>query len=279
MIMERELCIVHANCQGEPLIDRLNLCPEFAERFECRLFTNYVREPIPDADLARCSLFLYQYLGPQWKELASETLLGKLPQTARSLCIPNMFFKGYWPTWSGKAGFDYRCELLDGYIDRGLSEDEAILLYLRTNLAAKYDLDAQLRETLRLERERESHTPIKYMDLLEERLGTERLFNTVNHPGPRLMNHAATAILRELGLPEPDKTTLAALGDPFPEFEQPIHPSVAAHFAWPFANPQTEYRIYGRKLTFARYAANYVLARKAGTTDFIAFLQGADIKI
>lgn len=276
--MGRELCIVHANCQGEPLIERLNLCPEFAARFSCRLFTNYVREPIPDRDLVRCSLFLYQHLGPHWNELASDALLSKLPKSGRSLCVPNMFFKGYWPTWSGKGGFDYRCELLDGYIDRGLSEDEAILLYLRTDLAAKYDLDEVLRETLRLERGREALTPVKYMHLVEERFGAERLFNTVNHPGPLLMDHAAAGVLRELGLPVPDPDEFAALGDPFPEFEQPIHPSVAAHFGWGFAGPRTEYEIYGRKLTFARWAANYVLARKAGVTDFIGFLQGVDVR-
>jgi hypothetical protein len=273
--MDRELCIIHANCQGEPLLERLNCCPAFRERYECRLYTNYVREPIPDADLARCSLFLYQHLGPDWGELASESLMGRLPVHARALCVPNMFFKGYWPTWSGRAGFDYRCELLDGYIDAGLSTDEIILLYLRADLAAKLDLEALLRATLTREREREAHTPIKYMTLIEERFSREPLFNTVNHPGAMLMDHAARGVLRELGLSGPDEDGLAALGDPFPDFEQPIHPSVAAFFGWDFAGPGRQYEVYGRKMSFAAWTANYVHARQHGITDFIGFLLGA----
>ncbi|WP_207261795.1 WcbI family polysaccharide biosynthesis putative acetyltransferase [Desulfovibrio sp. Huiquan2017] len=272
--MARELCLIHANCQGEPLQARLDCCPAFRERYECRLYTNYVREPIPEADLTRCSLFLYQYLGPTWGELASETLIGKLPDHARALCVPNMFFKGYWPTWSGRAGFDYRCELLDGYIDAGLTADEATLLYLRANLVTKLDLAALREGSLRREREREALTPVKYTSLIEEFHGREQLFNTVNHPGARLMDHAARGVLRELGLPRPDADALAALGDPFPEFEQPIHPSVATFFGWDFAGPGRRYKVYGRRMTFAAWTANYVYARRHGVTDFIGFLQG-----
>ncbi|WP_319583275.1 WcbI family polysaccharide biosynthesis putative acetyltransferase [uncultured Pseudodesulfovibrio sp.] len=274
--MNRELCLVHANCQGEPLLERLNCCPAFRERYECRLYTNYVREPVPAADLARCSLFLYQHLGPDWGELASASLMTKLPDGARTLCIPNMFFKGYWPTWSGRAGFNYRCELLDGYIDAGLSTDEVILLYLRADLAAKLGLNALMQATLQREREREAHTPIKYMPLIEERYGQESLFNTVNHPGATLMDHAARGVLRELGLPEPDAVDMSALGEPFPEFELPIHPSVAAFFGWHFAGPDRRYEVYGRKMSFAAWTANYVHARQHGVTDFIGFLQGAE---
>jgi hypothetical protein len=277
--MTRELCILHANCQGEPLLKRLETCPAFADRYETRIFTNYVREPVPDELLGRCSLFLYQFLGPEWDGLASETLLAKLPETARSLCIPNMFFKGYWPLWSGRKGFNYRCSHLDEIIDLGLPPEEAVLLFLRQEPGKKYDLDGLLAETLRQERAREAHTPVKYVDLLEANYGKMRLSNTVNHPGPLLMDHAAAGVLQQLGLPAPDPALLEELGDPFPEFEQPINPKVAAHFGWDFGGPDTEYEIYGRKLTFARYAANYVMARTAGITDFIGFLQGQHIAI
>ncbi|WP_272699257.1 WcbI family polysaccharide biosynthesis putative acetyltransferase [Desulfovibrio sp. Fe33] len=273
--MTRELCIIHANCQGEPLAARLGCCPEFRARYECRMFTNYAREPIPERDLARCSLFLFQHLGSDWGELASERLVAMLPIKARALCIPNMFFKGYWPTWSGREGFNYRCELLDGYIDAGLSFDETVLLYLRSDMAAKLDLAGLLAATFRRERKREDLTPIKYLRVIEERHAREQIFNTVNHPGSLLMDHAARGVLRELGLPGPDEDALKALGDPFPEFEQPIHPSVAAFFGWDFAGPDREYFIYGRKMNFARWTANYVHARQNGVTDFIAFLQGA----
>jgi len=277
--MTRELCILHANCQGEPLLERLETCPAFADRYETRIFTNYAREPVPDELLGRCSLFLYQFLGPEWDGLASESLLAKLPKSARSLCIPNMFFKGYWPTWYNRAGFNYRCSHLDEVIDLGLPSEETVMLFLRQDPGERYDLDGLLAKSLRQERDRETHTPVKYVDLLEANYGKMRLFNTVNHPGPLLMDHAAAGVLNQLGFPTPAPVLLEDLGNPFPEFEHPINPKVAAYFGWDFAGQDTQYEIYGRKLTFARYATNYVMAREKNISDFIGFLQGQYINI
>jgi hypothetical protein len=277
--MTKELCIVHANCQGDPLVERLRLCPEFADRYECVLITNYTREPVPADLLSRCSLFLYQRLGPKWDELASESLLEKLPSDARSLCVPNMFFTGYWPTWSGATGFDYRCSLLDELIATPLPVEEIVLLYIHTDMAAKFDLLSMVIDTLERERQREAHTPVKYLDIISRDYRSEQLFNTVNHPRKRLMNHAASGVLRELGFTAPDAAALDALGEPFPEFEQPINPKVAAHFGWDFVGPDRLYEIYGRKMNFSRWVSNYVFAKKAGVKDFIGFLQGDDIAI
>lgn len=276
--MGKELCIVHANCQGEPLIERLMTCSDFSNQYECVLFTNYTREPVPDEVLGKCSLFLHQYLGPKWNELSSENLTGKLPANAKSLCVPNMFFTGYWPTWSGKAGFDYRCTYLDELVDMGLPPEEIVMLYLRADFASKFDLLEIVSASLNRERERQKHTPVKYLDVIIDNYRDVRLYNTVNHPGSLLMNHAAHGVLEHLGF-KADEEALKAVGEPFPEFEQPINPQVANHFGWYFAGPEVEYNIYGRKMTFARYVANYVMARKAGVTDFIGFLQGDQVAL
>lgn len=277
--MGKELCVVHANCQGEPLLDRLRACAGFDARYECVLFTNYVREPVPDEVLAGCSLFLYQHLGPGWDELASDRLLSKLGPNARALCLPNMFFKGYWPLWSGEPGFDYRCAHLEEFISLDLPPEETVMLFLRAEVGRTHDLDALFARSVEVERQREAHTPVKYVDLILEHWRERRLFNTINHPGAMLMNHAANGVLRELGFDPVDGTSLEALGEPFPEFEQPVNPKVAEHHGLAFGGPDQEYFVYGRRLTFARYVANYIIARQAGVTDFIGFLQGDQIAI
>ena len=277
--MGKELCIIHANCQGEPLIKRLTACPEFSGRYKCLLVTNYTREPLPDETLEKCALFLYQHLGPGWNDLASQVLLDKLPPTAQHLCIPNMFFKGYWPLWSGKVGFDYRCSHMDEIISKGLPPEETIMFLLHSNVAAWYDLPVLMEETIELERNRAAHTPIQYLDFMIENYGTEQLFNTINHPRAALINHVAKGILTELGFELPDDATLNAIGEPFPEFEQPINPKVAKFFGWNFGGSDALYEIYGRKMNFARYVANYVVARRDKVSDFIGFLQGNNIAI
>jgi len=277
--MNKELCIVHANCQGEPLIERLKTCPEFSERYDVTLFTNYTREPIPAETLGRCSLFLYQYLDDKWNELASNALLKNLPESTTHLCIPNMFFKGYWPLWSGAQGFDYRCRHLDDFIAKKLPPEETILLFLHSDITTIYDLIDLVGQTIEQERGREARTPIKYLNLLIENYRDQRLFNTINHPGSFLMNHVARGILTHLGFESLNENAMESLGEPFPEFEQPINPKIGHFFGWNFAGADTQYEIYGRKMTFARYAANYVMARQANISDFIGFLQGNYIGI
>ncbi len=270
--MKKEFCIVHANCQGEPLARLLLKSPDFKSRYRVRTYTNYTREPIPEMELSSCGLLLYQHLDEKWGELASGVLLKKIPDQAAALCIPNMFFKGYWPLWSGEPGFDYRDILLDRLLDQGLGKTEILHLYLRTELAAKYDLERLFTESLDHERNKESHTPVKYVDLILDRYKGEMLFNTVNHPGPMLMAHAASEVLEALGL---DSSVLKeeTADDLFPEIKLPIHPLVAGRLGLDFGGPGTRYEVYGKERTFEEYAEAYVDCRMLGVDDFIGYLR------
>lgn len=273
--VEKRLALLHANCQGEPLAAALCASPDFAGCFTPRVYLNYARQEIPQADLDACGLFLYQHLGPEWGPLSSEALLARLPAGCPSLCIPNMFFRGPWPLWSGAPGFDYRDELLDALVDTGLPAQEILRLYLAMPLEKKYDLDARLRDTIRIERQREERTPVKYLDHVLEHWRTRPLFLTVNHPGAELLRLSARGILRELGLAPPRQVAIPPLGGYYADFELPVHPQVAAHYGLAWAHAGTSYRTYGKARTFAEYAATYVCCRMAGLTDFIGYLRAA----
>lgn len=277
--MGKQLCIVHANCQGPPLLDRLRTCPPFVEQYDCELYTNYIKEPVPEEKLAACDLFLYQFLGPQWGDLASASLLDKLPETTRHLCIPNMFFKGYWPFWSGEPGFDFRCTHLDDIIAKGLPPRETAMLYLHSDVTRKFDLLDMVSKTIEQERTKEERTPVKYVDVLVANYREQRIFHTVNHPGRLLLDHVARGVLEHLGFEPPEQAVFDELEDPFEDFEQPINPRVANHFGWDFATAETEYRIYGRQMSHARYVANYIMCARAEIADFIGYLQGEYIEL
>ncbi|MBO5490639.1 MAG: hypothetical protein J5960_04330, partial [Desulfovibrio sp.] len=94
--MSQALCLLHANCQGDMLLPLLENSPAFARRFRVRRYVNYTQEAIDAQDIARCSLFLYQRLGPKWGELSTGQLLQRLPQSCLPVEIPNLLFKGYW---------------------------------------------------------------------------------------------------------------------------------------------------------------------------------------
>ena len=82
------LCILHANCQGGPLRRLLLASAEFSKRWNILHITSYDRTPVPADALEHCELFLYQHLGPQWGDLASENLLARLPDNAKSIRLP-----------------------------------------------------------------------------------------------------------------------------------------------------------------------------------------------
>ncbi len=283
--MDKRLAILHANCQGPPLAEILLASPEFARSHAPRVFLNYARQDIPEADLAACGLFLYQQLGPEWGELSSAALLSKLPAGCERLCIPNMFFRGPWPLWSGAPGFDYRDVYLDHLLELGLPRRDILHLYLSTPLERKYDLDALLAETVARETQRQAHTPVKYLEHVLEHWRERPLFLSVNHPGPELLALAAAGILRHLGLAGPDPARLAhatALGAGYADFELPVHPQAAAFYCLGsgglgsgglgYGGEGQVYNVYGRGKTFAQYAAAYVDCRLAGIDDFIGYL-------
>ncbi len=151
----RSLCLIHANCQGDPLAALLAASPQFAERYEIRRYTNYLRERIAPAELSGCGLFLYQHLGEKWDDHASDRLLAMVNPAARVLRLPNMLFTGYWPFWTNKSPMDFGDAFLDRLVSMGLSMAEILHVYLHGDIAAKYDLDAMLRHSLAVERDKE----------------------------------------------------------------------------------------------------------------------------
>ncbi|EPR44689.1 hypothetical protein dsx2_1317 [Desulfovibrio sp. X2] len=268
-----QTCLIHANCQGEPLARLLLAQPGFAARHRCGVVLNYTREEVPAEALSTCGLFLYQHLGPEWGELSSAALLSRLPPGATSLCIPNLFFKGYWPLWTSAPDFDYSDVLLDALLERGLSRAQVLHLYLRTDPAKYCDLDALAAASLEHERRKEAHTPIKYVDLILCRYRKEHLFFTVNHPKKALLRHVADGVLAHLGLPPLSDAEAATVPEELGEIELPVHPAVASRFGLSFAAPDRLWEVYGRKMDFAEYAGHYVDCKLIGEKDFIGYLR------
>jgi hypothetical protein len=275
MESKKKLCILHGNCQGETLAAMLTASPGFSEAYEVEFYVNFTRQVVPAESLGRCGLFLHQRLGPQWGDLASESLKARLPKDAASVSFPNMFFKGYWPFWSNRPGFDYADSLLDGLLDRGLTRAEILHVALKGKLDRMYDLAAFLGETLAREREKERECDVKYVDRIEEGYRREKLFQSINHPRKRLMLPAADAVLARVGLPPLPEEFELACPELYPEFELPIHPGVAAFHDLPFGREGERFNVYGLSLTYAEYIGLYLDCKKAGRGDFIAFLQGA----
>ncbi|MBQ7586389.1 MAG: hypothetical protein IJU40_09105, partial [Desulfovibrionaceae bacterium] len=127
-----ELCVLHANCQGDVLRKILQDTPSFSQKFHIHLYTNYTKQVLPPKELNQCALFLYQKLDASWGDLASEKLLAQLSPKCQAIQIPNMFFKGYWPFWTNKiTEIDFADTLLEKLWGLGLSTQNILKIYLQ----------------------------------------------------------------------------------------------------------------------------------------------------
>jgi len=270
--MRRALCLIHANCQGDSLHELLAATPAFTRCFEIRKYTNYLKEAIPQQDFDRCRVFLYQHLGEKWNDLASDALLARLHPIACRIKIPNLLFTGYWPLWTNTSTMNYGDTLLDLLVSRGYSESEVLHVYLRGRLAEKYNLDALLDSSLFRERQKEQGAVIALTDFIGENWRAQQLFLTPNHPDATLLLAVADAVLASLGLGQVPLALRNNFTPGYPAFELPIHPQVGVHFGLPFAGADRLYSIYGRPMSFARYAACYVHCLRRRLGNFEAFL-------
>ncbi len=267
------LCLIHANCQGEPLMDLLAAHPDFSRDFTLRHYVNYARQPVPDADLADCRLFLYQRLGASWGGLASDVLLAKLSPRAKNICLPNLFFLGYWPFWYSGTPFVYPDRFLDTLLNKGLSDREIMHIYLHTDPARYFDLEDIFRKSVAREKEKERAWDIRLTEFIQSRFRDEPLFYTFNHPGKTLCLMVAEAVLERQGYPPLPAHVRETFPEPFAEFTLPIHPAVAANQGLTFLSETPRFPVYGRDMDLAEYTGCYLACKRAGETDFISFLR------
>lgn len=271
--MDRELCLMHANCQGEALAPLLDAHPGFRRRFRIRHLLNYARDPVTDELLSGCGLFLHQHLAPKWGDLASDAVLARLPASCRALPLPNFFFLGYWPRWTREAPIEFGDSLLEELLGRGLDGEQAMLLHARAGRTLLGDVEDVAEMSLRREEEKDARGVVRYAAFLRENWRRRQLFVTVNHPGRELLFLAADAILRELGFGPLPESARAAYVHPQENFWLPIHPALRDLLGLPFVSRERRYPAFGADITHGDFVRAYLACRALGVRELTDFLR------
>lgn len=271
--MAKELCLIHANCQGDALKELLEASPGFTDKFEIRHLRNYKGEDLDTGLLDSAAIFLHQYLTEKWGEISTSQVLGRLSPKSQAICIPNCFFKGYWPLWVHKPEvIDFPDSLLENLLAKGLPPSDILRLYLRADPALTGDAEKIAQDTLVWEKEKETHTPIKYVDMIAENWRERQMFLTINHPAPALFVHIAQQILSLLSLPPVPESFAKNYVSPHDEFWLPIHPVIGQRLGLPFADAGRRYPAFGNSYTHKEYTLIYLACRQNGVKDLPAAL-------
>lgn len=266
--MAKQLCLIHANCQGDALKELLEASPGFSARFEIRHLRNYEGHALDQGLLDNTAIFLHQYLTEKWGEISTTQVLERLPGSAQALCIPNCFFNGYWPFWKNRPEIiEFYDSLLETFLARGLEIPALLHLYQKADPALAGDVEKIAQESLLQERRKEEKTPIRYVDFMEEYWRCEQLFLTINHPAPRLLVHVAQQVLQTLGMARIPESFCRTYLSPHNEFWLPIHPAVGARLGLPFADKARIYPCFGASLTHAEYTKFYLACRQNNFAD------------
>ena len=277
--MPKSLCVLHANCQGDALKILLQGSPDFDAKFTVTHLRNYLKEDMEKGQLDSCALFLHQYLVEQWGPLSTEQMLGRLRPGTDALCIPNCWFRGYWPTLThGPQMKDFTDSFLESLISKGLPPDDVLRLYLQAAPELAGDVEAIAQESLRIEKAKQKNTPIQYAGWMEERWRQEQLFITFNHPAKALLVHIAQEILRALGMTPIPKSFIDGFIHPHNEFWQPIHPAFAERLNLPFAPASRRYPCFGPQLTHLEYSLCYLACRQNNFDDLPSALAASGKK-
>lgn len=277
--MAKKLCILHGNCQGDVLAILLSHSDQFSKYFEIRRIVNYLEERPSEQDLAKCSLFLYQYLSPRWGANATDKLLSLLEPSCETLCFPNMFFKGYWPFWyKAEDKIEFADSLLEKLIELQLPLQGLMSIYKKCPAFLAGDFEQSVNSTLNIEREKEQKSTIKYVHLIEENWRQRQMFLTINHPSMELLVYVANSVLKKLGFSELASSLTNRIAHPYNEFWLPIHPQVGKALSLPFVFPERKYNCFANQLNHEEYTKFYLGCRMNKIRQLTAALAQIDHK-
>ena len=267
--MNKDICIIAANCQGAYLKALLATSPEFDARYDVKYFVNYNHEVVPMPLLRQCKLLIYQPLGPKWGDLASPKLLNRVGEGCVSISVNYLTFPVYWPFMAADARntpdadypfgqFPYGDSLVIEMLAAGMSGDEILRRYHDADfMASKTAPDEILTSYIEKQKDLEERRDQKVLDFVLENFRRIKLFETFNHPSRPLCVYQANDILQRLGMAPLEAAAIPEL--PYlQDNQQPIHPVVAEALGLEFeCRESTRYNVWKKPMSFVDYSRAY----------------------
>lgn len=205
-ITNKKIFGILANCQGEILYNMVKDVKEFKERYYIVEFTPIWKlkpvdgiESISEVVLNKFDVFIYQYVkmnSMAYSAFASELILNSLKSDCVKICIPNLYFTGYFPQDGGARayndlilnaeGINPVFRHIDTCIEREYSKYHSIQKVIEVlkdiHFISEEKIRYNLYDSLQNLKEREKECDIIMSDYIQENYAEKRIFTEPHHP-------------------------------------------------------------------------------------------------
>ena len=219
ILKEKKIAYVFGNCQSLMIGNGCMKSREFAEEYYLmvsqpvhRLGTAERQQGMNRLILKSLNLFIYQNVSDDniySPKLASSYLLNELRGECKKICIPNIYFAGYFPNKKkginpcvdkakyGNGLIPYQ-DILEDELLKGSSLRKVYRKVTDIDSMNSADIQRNFQNSLEKLKKREEQCNIKVSDYIEENYQKEKLFYAVNHPSNSMLKYAIEQILEQL---------------------------------------------------------------------------------
>lgn len=271
MNQRKKTVLLHGNCQGQWLADRLRANPVIADSHEIIYLANFGKRPeghpiTRPGFLKSCDWILWQTAAGTPKP----DFVDEAPSACRQFRFPTLWLKMFWPMnavdqrnvddpqypWGRFPNGD---KIVLRLLEKGVAVSEIPKAYVETDLNTLVSLEKYRDITLRELEINDRQSDVAATPYLLATLRERQLFATINHPTVRMLARLEDALTAALlgthpdsGTPEPEDAD-----DYIGSEEVPLHPQIIEFFKLDWAKPAMKWHFRSAFLSLSEYLQAY----------------------
>lgn len=274
---QRKILACYGNCQINNILSLIETSNILKEMFlilywpPIQLMSEEERTSgLSSLVLKEIDLFIYQNVAPDnkfSKKLASAELLKSIREDAMKVCIPNVYWTGYFPQFCANK-FNPSFEGIRGglfpYGDKNIVElwkehsvEDVAYIVSQEDFYSRDEVLKNANESLEKLKSKESLCDVKISDFIESEYKEHYLFYTVNHPTNYLLKELVKRIFSYLSIKVSDIDEEIALKNDSREIA--IYPSVKKALGLRFEKEKfTWLSLLSKPASFQDYVKDYI---------------------
>ncbi|MCI8373329.1 MAG: hypothetical protein HFI75_13255 [Lachnospiraceae bacterium] len=277
---EKKIALLYGICHLRGISECLRQSKEFTERYEVFYYANYLISSVYgnmrfQYIITKCDLLIYNFAASPESSRMNEAVLSRLPKKGKTLCLPIIYFGGYFPQSQrmfnemnpyaikcdgyNYTPFSYGDSWLNQCIDQGMSVADILDSLYHTDIYDEQFLESYLENEWKRFRFQEQQGEFRFADYIQENFQKRRLFRNEGHMENEILIYYARQVLEKLDVDD----TLNIIDEPLMKCSQHlIYPSTAKILGleWDVMNEILDLYTYNgwKKISVCEFVEKYV---------------------